>query len=194
LTGKVVFNPHVEEHLDLIEGVTQPGNGVLQIMLFEGIQHTLANFEGAYIHFQYANGTGNWRLNQWANRLRTSDHRMFGAMIQLTPLEAASLRTRLNGVFAEEGPERLAGKGWEDGHIRDSLGVRGFNCASAWCQVPVGEQGASLASIIGIPVNGEPFSLQRSLETGGNDRIFGIGVYGPKQEKFGEIPGQVWSR
>jgi hypothetical protein len=192
--GKVVFNAHEPLHLDAMDGMSAPGNGMLQIMLSEGNQHTFGHFEGRYLHFQYVNGTNNWRLRPWADRLRPSNRRMFGAMIQLSPEEAANLRTRIAGIFAEEGPEHLAGPRWENGHIKESVGVRGFNCASAWCSMPIGEKGESIATLIGIPSNGEPFSLQRSLESGGNEKIVGIGLYGPKQENFKPETHQVYAR
>jgi hypothetical protein len=119
---------------------------------------------------------------------------MFGALIQLSPTEAANLRARIAGIFAEEGPEAAAGPQWENGKIRNSVGVPHFNCASAWCEMPIGENGESIARIIGIPASGEPFSLQRSLETNSNERVFGVGVYGPEQQQFGAIPNQVWAR
>lgn len=192
--GKVVFNPHDQLHLNAIAPLSQSGNGVLELMLVEGVQHTLGHFEGKFIHFQYINGTGNWRMRPWAERLRPSGRRMFGAQIQLSPVEAANMRARIAGIFAEQGPEHLAGPRWENGKIRDSIGVKYFNCASAWCEMPIGEHGESVAKIIGIPSSGDPFSLARHLEANSNERVFGIGIYGPKQNQFGAIPNQVWTR
>lgn len=192
--GKVVYNPHQVDHLGPIEAVSTPGSGILQIMLVDGMQHTLGHFEGKYIHFQYINGTSNWRLRPWADRLRLSQHRMFGAMIQLSPEEAANMRTRLAGIFAEEGPEHLAGPNWANGHIKQSVGVPYFNCASAWCDMPIGQNGESVAKVIGIPSSGDPFTLQRTLETGGNEKVVGIGLFGPKQENLGQDPNQRFAR
>lgn len=190
--GKVVYNPHQFQHLAPIEQQNREP-GVLEIMLFQGTQHTLAQFEGQYLHFQYT-PAGHWRMRPWANGLRPSNHRMFGAKIQLNEKEAANMRLRLAGIFAEEGPEHLAGPQWENGHIKESLGARGFNCASAWCMMPIGENGENVAKIIGIPVNGDPFSLQRVLETNSNDRVFGIGLYGPQEPNLGANPNQVYYR
>lgn len=193
-SGKVVYNPHTAQHLQEIEPLSTPGSGILQIMLMEGNQHTLGHFEGKYIHFQYINGTNNWRMRPWADRLRPSNKRMFGALIQLSPEEAANMRTRIAGIYAEEGPEHLAGPKWENGNIKKSLGVPYFNCASAWCEMPIGEKGESVARVIGIPSTGEPFSLQRSFETSGNEKVVGIGLFGPPQENLGADPNQRFAR
>ncbi len=193
-SGKVVYNPHTGQHLQAIEPLSTPGSGIMQIMLIDGVQHTLGHFEGKYIHFQYINGTNNWRMRPWADRLRLSDKRMFGALIQLTPEEAANMRARIAGIYAEEGPEHLAGPKWENGRIKNSLGVPYFNCASAWCDMPIGEKGESVARVIGIPSSGDPYSLQRSFETSGNERVVGIGLFGPKQEGLGQNPNQRFAR
>lgn len=192
--GKVIYNPHQYDHIGAIEPLSQPDGGILQIMLIDGVQHTLGHFEGKYIHFQYINGTNNWRLRPWADRLRLSDKRMYGAMIQLSPEEAHNMRTRIAGIFAEEGPEHLAGPKWENGHIKNSVGVNYFNCASAWCEMPIGKNGESVAKLIGIPSSGDPFSLQRALETGGNEKIVGIGLFGPKQADLGLDPNKRFTR
>lgn len=193
-SGKIVYNPHAAEHMHAVEKLSTPGSGVLQIMQMQGNQHTLGHFEGKYIHFQYRTGTSNWRLRTWADKLRPSSKRMFGAMIQLSPKEAENMRTRLAGIFAEQGPEEAAGRNWENGHITGSVGVRHFNCASAWCEMPIGEKGESVAQLIGIPSSGEPFSLQRSLETGGNEKIVGIGLFGSKQERLGHNPNERFAQ
>lgn len=191
--GKVVYNTHSWDHLDAIAPLGGRETGVLELLVLENNPHTFGHFEGQYIHFQYVNGTSNWRLHKWADNLRPSDRRMFGAKIQLTEKEAANMRLRIAGIFAEEGPAELAGERWEHGHIKDSVGVRGFNCASAWCQMPIGENGESVATIVGIPATGYPAGLQRALETG-NDRVFGIGLYGPKEENLGADPKRIWAR
>jgi hypothetical protein len=186
--GRVYVNPHDASHLEAIEKATGPGSGVLQILQVQGVQHTLAAFEGSLVHLQFQNGSSNWRLRPWGDRLRPSTRFLSSAMIQLTPTEAANMRLRLASIVAEQGPEATAGPRWDAGHIKLSLGVPSFNCASGWCSMPIGEHGESVANIAGIPVMGEPFSLQRTLEASGSDRVFGIAVYGPKVPDFGKNP------
>jgi hypothetical protein len=183
--GRVYVNATTPAHLAAMDRATGPGTGVLQIMQTGGTQHTKAKFEGQFLHFQYINGTNNWRMRPWADRMRPSNNKTYSAMIQLTPAEAENLRRRIQGIFAEEGPEENAGQRWENGRIRNSTGVPSFNCASVWCNMPIGEHGEPVAKIIGIPSVGDPFSLQQVLESGGNERIFGIGVYGAPVPGFG---------
>lgn len=192
--GKVVYNPHAQQHMHAVEAISTPGSGILQIFQFQGVSHTLGHFEGQYIHLQHLTGTNNWRMRPWTDRLRPSSSRMFGAMIQLSPTEAANMRTRLAGVFAEQGPEHAAGRQWENGHITDSMGARSFDCATGWCQMPVGQNGESVARLIGIPEWGSPYSLQRSLETGGNEKVVGVGLFGPVQPNLGQNPHETFVR
>jgi hypothetical protein len=188
--GKLYVNASGSQHLSAMEEVSPKGSGVLQIVKVSGMQHTLVIFEDQLVHLQYRMGTANWRLRSWGDRLRPSDKPTYSALIQLTPQEAENLRTRLAAVRAEEGPEETAGPQWERGHIKLSLGVNAFNCASGWCGVPIGAHGESLSQIVGVPVNGDPNSLERMLEAAKSERVFGIAVYGPKIPDFGLHPEQ----
>jgi hypothetical protein len=192
--GRVYVNPHQDGQIEAMEKLSPRGSGILVIAQSTGAQHTKAIFEGQMIHFQYAQGTNNWRLRPWGDRLRRSYHQMNGAMIQLTPVEAQNLRTRIAGIFAEEGPEHLAGPGWSRGNIKNSVGVRSFNCTSGWCEMPIGEKGESLGTIVGVPHQYDPYSANVDLERHGNERVFGIAIYGPAVPRFGMDPGATQSK
>jgi hypothetical protein len=58
--------------------------------------------------------------------------------------------------------------------------------------MPLGAKGETLGEIAGIgrSASGNPRMLQKLLETGGNERVIGTGVYGPKVENFGGNPAQ----
>jgi hypothetical protein len=192
--GRVYVNPHEDQHIRAMEQLSPEGSGILVIAQSKGTQHTKAIFEGQMLHFQYATGTNNWRFHSWGDRLRRSGHPMNGAMIQLTPVEAQNLRTRIAGIFAEEGPEHLAGPKWENGHIRNSVGVRSFNCTSGWCEMPIGENGESLGTIVGVPHQYDPYSANVNLERHGNERVFGIAIYGPAVPRFGMNPDEIQTK
>jgi hypothetical protein len=154
------------------------------------VQHTKVIFENRMIHLQYAVGSGNWRLRPWGDRLRPSGRTSWGALIQLTPAEAKNMRDRIAAIEKEEGPEYAAGPKWANGHITNSLGAQYFNCASGWCQMPVGEKGETIGQLTGVGNQGDPNSLQRMLESNSTDRVFGVVVYGPKVPDFGQHPDQ----
>ncbi len=56
--------------------------------------------------------------------------------------------------------------------------------------MPLGQNGETLGEIAGIGNNyaGQPRQLQKAFETGGNARIIGVAVYGPKVQGFGTNP------
>lgn len=150
--------------------------------------HTLAIFDRQLLHTQFSQAN-HWRLRSWGTRLRPSSGKLYSAMIQLTDGEASRMRELLAAAEVEQGPEHLAGPNWERGHLKLSLGNRRLNCATTWCDMPVGEGGEPLWKIIGLRHSpGTARSLQRALETDGNDRVFGYGVYGPEIRDFGAQP------
>ncbi len=180
-------NPSGPHELLAIERTTGKGSNVLEILHSgtPGAMHTLAKFDGELIHTQYVSQY--WRLRSWGDRLRPSAHKLFSAMIQLSPKEGENLRAHIELARQEQGPEALAGANWEKGHIRTALGAdKGINCTSTWCGAPIGERGEPLWQVIGLRGNDwSPHSFQRSLENDANERVFGIAVYGPKLGDFG---------
>jgi hypothetical protein len=180
--GKVYVNPHNQGHISAIEKLSPEGSGVFALAQFKGTQHTLAVFENRLIHFQTRDWS-NWRIRSWGERLRPSGHVMSVAMVQLTPVEAANLRKRVAGMFDEQGQEHAAGGNWEKGHV--DTGGRSFNCTAGWCQMRIGEQGESLGEIVGVPHQYDPFAANVNFENHGNERVFGIGIYGPAIPNFG---------
>jgi hypothetical protein len=185
---RVYVNPNGDDHLRAIEKALPEGSSVLEILHMDGDgSHTLALFDRQLLHTQYKQGTGNWRLRRWGDALRPSGHRLYSSMISLTAKEAANLRARLKKAFAEQGPEHLAGAGWARGHLRRALGDQDLNCVSTWSEMPIGAKGEALYELIGLDhsYSGDPRGFQRALEQEGNERVFGISIYGPRLAGFG---------
>jgi hypothetical protein len=186
------YNISGPRQVEATERALDRGSNVLEILHMGTPQamHTLAIFDRRLLHTQFSQ-TGKWRLRGWGDRLRPSNGKLYSAMIQLSDSEAGRLRTLLDAAEAEQGPERLAGHNWENGHLRFSLGNRQINCASTWCGMPVGDAGEPLWRVIGLSGNHSAArSFQKALEREGNDRVFGIAVYGPELRDFGSRPDQ----
>lgn len=191
---RMYTNVSGREGIARMEAILDPKSNVLEILHFDApnLNHTLALFRRNLVHTQYAEGTGHWRLREWGDRLRPSQHTMYSAQIQLTEAEANRLQERLNAAQAEQGPEHAAGPNWENGHIRVGLGERcsGINCVSTWSEMPIGEHGEPLWRVLGLRASytANPRGLQRALEREGNERVIGITVYGPQVQNFGQNP------
>ncbi len=159
------------------------------------IQHTMAIFDGELIHTQHVGGTGNWRLRSWGDTVRDSNTKMFSAFIALTPAEATAMRNQIKTAKSDQGPEHLAGPNWSNGKLGPTSlgGHRGFDCTSTWTDMPIGAKGETLAQIVGFTgqYSRHPKTFQKSLETGGNDRILAVAVYGPKVTDFGKNPDKA---
>ncbi len=172
------------------------GSNVIQIVHFgqDKLQHTMAIFDGELVHAQHIAGTQNWRLGKWGNQLRPSNTKMFSAFISLSSAEATVLRNNIKQGRKDQGPDHLAGADWGNGKLKNTSmgGCRSFNCTSIWSQMPLGAKGETLGDIAGIgnTASGQPRQLQKVLETGGNERIIGTGVYGPQIQNFGANPAQ----
>ncbi len=147
--------------------------------------HTMAVFDGELLHTQYS-PAGHWRMRSWGGSLRIPNPALLSALIQLSPTEAARLRTLLTAAAAEQGPEENAGENWANGHLKLSLGNRSLNCASTWTEMPLGDNGEPLYQLIGLSrsYSGSPRELQMALERDGNDRVFGIFAYGEGDPEF----------
>ncbi len=191
---RFIANVTGQDALNKISAAMGKNSNVIQILHFgqKGLQHTLAIFDGELVHTQFAGGTGNWRLRTWGDTLRASNTKMFSAFIALSPTEAQQLRINIKQGRKDQGPDHLAGPNWANGKLKNTSmgGCRGFNCASVWTEMPLGAKGETLGHIAGIghQASGNPRMLQKLLETGGNERIVGIAVYGPRVENFGGNP------
>ena len=192
-TQRIYLNPQ-GQHLPAMEQALPKGSDVIEIVHIgtPDAFHTMAIFDRELLHSQYS-PAGNWRLGSWGDRLRPGYHKLWSAMIQLSPKEAQNMRQRIAAAKAEEGPEYLAGPNWANGHLKmgGALGVNGINCVATWCDMPVGEQGERLHQLVGLPsYSGSPRAFQQALETTANERVFGISVYGPKDPTFLENQNQ----
>lgn len=189
--NRVYVNPNAGAHYDAMEKVFPKGSAVLQIMHHGAPDafHTKAIFELNLVHTQYRPGM-NWRFRYWGDRLLPTRSKNYSAMIYLTPVEAQNMRDRLNKAFDEQGPEETAGANWEHGHIKGALGIPHLNCIATWSEMPIGEKGEKLFQLLGLnqSYSGNPRGFQLALEHSANERVFGIGVYGPKVETFGKNP------
>lgn len=193
---RLIANISGQAALNSISQAMGKNSDVVQILHFgEGNgQHTMAIFDGELVHTQFAGGTGNWRLRTWGDMLRASNTKMYSAFISLSGPEAAQLRNNIAQGRKDQGPDHLAGPNWVNGKLKNTSmgGCRSFNCASVWSAMPLGAKGETLGDIAGIGNrgNGQPRALQREFETGGNARIIGVAVYGPKVEGFGANPAK----
>jgi hypothetical protein len=194
-TKRVYLNPQ-QQHLNAVEQALPKGSDVIEILHLGTSEafHTMAIFDRELLHSQYSQA-GNWRLRSWGDRLRSSENKLWSAMISLNPREAANLRARIAAAKAEEGPEHLAGANWENGHLKmgagSALGVNGINCVATWCDMPIGEKGESLHQLVGLhSYSGSPRAFQEALEHDANERVFGIAAYGPAIPDFTASPDQ----
>ncbi len=193
---RLIANISGQSALNSISKAMGKNSDVIQILHIgqAGIQHTMAIFDGELVHTQYAGGTGNWRLRSWGDMLRSSNTKMYSAFISLSGAEAATLRNNIAQGRKDQGPEHLAGPKWVNGKLKPTSmgGCRSFNCTSVWSAMPLGEKGETLGHIAGIGNSyaGQPRQLQKAFETGGNARIIGVAVYGPKVEGFGANPAK----
>tara|TARA_R110002073_G_scaffold336104_1_gene530331 strand:- start:17713 stop:18603 length:891 start_codon:yes stop_codon:yes gene_type:complete len=191
---RLIANISGQSALNSISQAMGRNSDVIQIVHIgkAGIQHTMAIFDGELVHTQYAGGTGNWRLRSWGDMLRASDTKMYSAFISLSGPEAANLRNNIAQGRRDQGPENMAGPNWVNGKLKQTSmgGCRSFNCASVWSAMPLGQNGETLGQIAGIgnSYSGNPRQLQKAFETGGNARIIGVAVYGPKLQNFGANP------
>ena len=181
---RLVFNASSNQEIEAIDNPR--GSDVLEIFHVgePGANHTLARFDGELIHTQYK--SSNWRLRSWGDKIRTSNRRIYSAMIQLTTEEASVLRSQIAAARLEQGPEDAAGPNWEAGHIKTSFGRRSHNCVATWCDAQIGTQGEPLWKIIGLngSFSGAPKPFQQALEHDANDRVFGLVIYGPSLPQF----------
>ncbi|MEO6951353.1 MAG: hypothetical protein ABI321_06030 [Polyangia bacterium] len=192
-TQRVYLNPQAQ-HLGAMEQALPKGSDVVEIMHIgtPDAYHTMAIFDRQLLHSQYS-PAGNWRLRQWSDRLRPGGRKLWSAMIQLSPQEAANMRQHIAAAFAEEGPEHAAGPNWANGHLKQggALGVNGINCVATWCDMPIGDHGERLHQLVGLPsYSGSPRAFQLALEQTANERVFGIANYGPPDPTFLEHQDQ----
>lgn len=198
---RLYLSPRGRQQLAAMERALPQGCNVLEVCHLGSptANHSMFIFDRSMIHFQYLNGTNNWRLRGWGgwdpqgrNPLRDGGSKLYSAAIQLTSAEAGNLRRLLEASWREQGPEGTAGATWENGHIKTGMGNRSFNCVSAISEARIGQNGETLAQICGLPhsYNGDPRGLQRALETQANERVFGICSYGPADPSFGQNPNQ----
>jgi len=167
-------------------------SNVLQICHINrsGLSHSMAIFDGKLVHFQYLNGTRNWRLRPWGNSLRVGRDDLHTALIQLKPSEAGRLRTMLAASEREQGPEHAAGPRWDNGKVKDGMGRgRYFDCTTVWTGAKIGDRGETLANLVGVSST-TPRGFQAALENNANDRVFGVCVVGPTPQPFGNNPTQ----
>ncbi len=193
---RIIANVSGQEALNSASKTMGKGSDVLQILHIgrNNISHTMAMFDGQLVHTQHVGGTQNWRLRNWGDMLRNSNTKMYSAFISLSPAEATKLRSTLTQAQKDQGPENLAGANWGNGKLKNTSlgGCRSFDCATAWTDMPLGKGGETLGEIVGFgnSYSRHPRTLQKNLETGGNDRIIGVAVYGPRIENFGANPAQ----
>ncbi len=191
---RLIANVSGQEALNSVSKAMGSGSNVLQILHIgkNSITHTMAMFDGKLVHTQHVGGTQNWRLRDWGDMLRNSNTKMYSAFIALSPAEATKLRNTLAQAQKDQGPENQAGPKWANGKLKNTSlgGCRSFDCASAWTDMPLGKKGESLGEIVGFGKNysRHPRTLQKKLETAGNDRIIGVAVYGPRIENFAANP------
>ena len=192
---RIIANVSTQDGLDRVSAAMGKNANVIQILHIgrKDIQHSMAMFDGELIHAQYANGTGNWRLRNWGDKLRSSNTKMYSAFIALTPAEATALRANIAQGKKDQGPEETAGPGWANGKLKNTSmgGCRSFNCTSIWSQMPLGEGGETLSQIAGMGMgSGHPKMMQKELETSANARVIGVAVYGPRVEGFSADPAK----
>lgn len=186
-TQRVYLNPQ-GHHIPAMEQALPKGSDVIEIVHIGTPEafHTMAIFDRELLHSQFSDA-GNWRLRTWGDRLRPGNHKLWSAMIQLSPKEAQNMRQRIAAAKVEEGPEYLAGEDWVNGHLKlgGALGMNGINCVATWCDMPIGEQGERLHQLVGLrSYSGSPRGFQQALETDANERVFGITAYGPADPAF----------
>jgi hypothetical protein len=193
---RLIANVSGQEALNSVSKAMGKDSNVLQILHIgkNSISHTMAMFDGQLVHTQHVGGTQNWRLRNWGDTLRNSNTKMYSAFISLSPAEATKLRSTLAQANADQGPEQHAGPNWANGRLKNTSlgGCRSFDCATTWTDMPLGKGGETLGEIVGFGKNysRHPHSLQKQLETAGNDRIIGVAVYGPKIENFAANPNR----
>lgn len=189
--NRVYLNVSGAQDLRAMEQLLHNRSNVLEVCHIGngGGTHSLFIFDRQLIHFQYLQGTNNWRLRNWGYGLRPSANKLYSAMIQLTPSEGQKLRTMLSNAAREQGNDE--GRWAQDGHIQNAMGQRGFNCTSVISGVPIGDRGESLSQLVGLGgASGDPRGFQRSLESNANERVFGICIYGPDMPDFGRNQNQ----
>lgn len=183
---RLAVNVNTADQLAAIEAELGKGQNVLQIVHSANRQsmHTLAIFDGEMIHLQTPDNFNTWQLNTWGYHLRPSANKMYSAMIHLTPQESQNLRERVKNARTQQAKS-------PKGTFQDAFGARHMNCASGWCGVPIGEKGEPLWKLAGLHGdNGNPFGFQLELERTGNERVFGLAVYGPALNNFENAPPQ----
>jgi hypothetical protein len=191
---RLIANVAGQEALNSVSKAMGKDSNVLQILHIgkNSISHTMAMFDGKLVHTQHVGGTQNWRLRNWGDMLRSSNTKMYSAFISLSPAEATKLRSTLSQAQKDQGPENLAGPGWANGKLKNTSlgGCRSFDCATTWTDMPLGKSGETLGEIVGFgkSYSRHPRTLQKKLETAGNDRIIGVAVYGPKIDNFAANP------
>lgn len=195
-TKRLIANVSGQEALNSVSKAMGKDSNVLQILHIgkNSISHTMAMFDGKLVHTQHVGGTQNWRLRNWGDMLRNSNTKMYSAFISLSPAEAAKMRSTLAQAQKDQGPEQQAGPKWANGKLKNTSlgGCRSFDCATTWTDMPLGKSGETLGEIVGFgkSYSRHPRTLQKKLETGGNDRIIGVAVYGPKIDNFAANPAR----
>lgn len=193
---RLIANVTGQEALNSVSKAMGKDSNVLQILHIgkSSISHTMAMFDGQLVHTQHVGGTQNWRLRNWGDMLRNSNTKMYSAFISLSPAEAGKLRSTLAQAQKDQGPENQAGANWANGKLKNTSlgGCRSFDCATTWTDMPLGKGGETLGEIVGFgsSYSRHPRTLQKKLETGGNDRIIGVAVYGPKIDNFAANPAK----
>jgi len=191
---RLYLNPSGSSQLRAVENVLGNRANTLELCHIgtANANHTMGIFNRQFVHTQFLNDTGNWRLRYWGGgSLRPSDTKLHSGVIQLTASEANRMQQLLQQGFNAQGPEHTAGARWENGNLNNTYG-RSFNCVSFFTEMPVGDHGEPLWRLLGLPhsFSGNPRGLQQALETHGNERVQGICVYGPQQPGFGNNPNQ----
>jgi hypothetical protein len=187
---RVCMNVCTAKHIKDVQGYLKHGSNVLENVHFdpyhspgESLMHTLAIFDRKGPHFQTPDGFVHWNLNDWGGgELYPSRHPMFSNLIQLDEAQANNLRGQIELAKDEQ---HVPPNYW----IKTAFGLGrgGGNCASIWCDAPIGANGEKLHQIVGIGGgNGNPWGLQSAIEDNGNDKVFGTIVYGPAVPNWGQ--------
>jgi hypothetical protein len=184
---RIYLNASAQTQLDRLSAALGRGQDVLQVLALgppRRGEHTLISFDGMLLDITQLKGK-HWRLGSWGAKVRTTTNTLYSALIQLTATEATNLRQRIDAAFAEQGALHQAGLNWEHGHLQRAFGPRSFNCASVWAEMPIGGRGETLAAICGLDLpQDNTRRLVQDLEQHGNQRVFGIVLYGPRIDEF----------
>jgi hypothetical protein len=137
------------------------------------------------------------QLQQTAARIQAAQQRIRQQVVQANPgllerdpnaywNQVQALMKR-NPELAQLNQQYIATL-YQHSHLKAAFGQRGFNCTSGWSGLQIGERGETLAQLCGVAESSDPHGFQHSLEQQGNERVFGIAVFGSPVPSFGVNP------